>query len=326
MNNVIDIAVALEGKFHVKLIDASSGQVKQHTTFSNLITNAGLNAIGNDLYQAGGLESVGLYALSVGTGSTTPTVGDTTLAGHLAQTTSNGGISTEFGSSASPEYSFMKVTKVFTTGQANGQLTELGFFSPAGTLFNRSLFKDSLGNPTVIQKTSQDILQVIYELRLSGQVSDVTGTFDYSPIGSSTYVLRAQGINSSNQWNNAISRMGVWTPGSNDRIFRATNNTFFNIRTGLNNPATDAASSTAPSTIILGGYTPNTFYRDVTYKWTSLVGNLTSGLSVCVFSPWELSSASSLNRYLYQMQFTSALPKDTTRRLQLSIRFSWNQV
>lgn len=315
----------LSGYYDVKLIDASTQQVKSHLQFSNIITDAGLNAIGAGLYGSG-LSASGLQFIAVGSGSTTPQITDTSLVSEITRTSADGGFAQEVGSNASPEYSFLKVTRVFTTAQANGNLRELGFLSSTSVLFSRSLFKDSLGNPTVITKTAQDILQITYEIRISGPATDVTGTFDYAPLGSSTYTIRPQGINLSNQWNNALVRMGVWTSSSNVLIARASNSTFFNIRTGLNTPATDAASSAAPTTITVASYTAGTFYRDVTYVWRPSDGNLTGGLATFVFSPWELTGAGDLSRYLYQMSFSPALPKTIIRRFELTLRFSWTRV
>jgi hypothetical protein len=326
MNNIeIPVQLNLHGRYHVQLIDAATHNVKTTLTFENVITNAGLNAIGDGSYTSG-LETTGLQFLAVGSGSTTPDITNTTLVNEVTRTSSNGGIASEVGSSASPEYSFLKVTRVFTTAQANANLTELGFVSAGGVLFNRALFKDSLGNPTTIRKTPSDLLQITYELRMTGPQTDVTGTFDYSPIGSSSFTLRPQGINAANQWNNAISRIGVWGYAVNNRVARLSTSTFFNIRTGVNNPSTDGSTTTAPSTITVQSYTNNSFERTVSYVWSTLTGNLASPLSLFVVSPWELTGASDQGRYLYQMLFTPGLPKTTTRKLQINLKYSWNRV
>src|SRR5690606_11810156 len=159
-------AVMVEGYFTVELIHARTGLVKRRLHFRNLITNAGLDALAGGT----GISSLINY-LAVGTGSSEPNYTDTTLNAEVARTNSTGGFADSdamVGSGDLVEYWRRIRTRVFGQNEANGNLAELGFFSAAqgGTMWNRQLFRDELGNPTAITKTNEDQLRVRYEYRV----------------------------------------------------------------------------------------------------------------------------------------------------------------
>src|SRR5690606_35179901 len=137
-------AIAVEGYFTVELIHARTGLVKRRLHFRNLITDAGLDAMAGGV----GISSLINY-LAVGTGSSEPSYTDTTLNAEVARTNNNGGFGDSdavVGSGDLVEYWRRIRTRVFTQAEANGNLTELGFFSAAsgGTMWNRQLFRDEL--------------------------------------------------------------------------------------------------------------------------------------------------------------------------------------
>ena len=315
------IHTGLSGYFHVQLINAETGLIKQELRFKNRLTNGCLDGIGSGLFSIG--LTVGFNALAVGTGNSTPLVTNTSLDNELVRTTSDGGIADVVGSNSSPEYAFVRRTRVFTTAQANGNLRELGFFtSPSGgTLMNRSLFRDSAGNPTTIVKTSQDILVVIYEWRLSAPQNDQTGSLLYfNNTESSNWILRPQGVNQSTHWVIAPLSMGDWID-NDDELAYFSNSTFFNTRTGINTPAGSAGdiTSVTPQT-----YIPGTYQRDVNYQLGILDGNLSGGISLFVFTPWTLNQLD--RRYLYQMSFDPPLLKNNVRQIDFTIRYTWDRV
>ncbi len=66
--------VQIGGYYYVYLIDAETGEVKRELEFPNLITDSGLDFIG----QGTSLDTI-YTTLAVGTSNTTPTVSDTAL-------------------------------------------------------------------------------------------------------------------------------------------------------------------------------------------------------------------------------------------------------
>jgi hypothetical protein len=320
----IDVNMGISGHYYVQLVDAKTGVVKQDLSFPNILTDLFMDGIGSDLFNIGGVGTSAFAILAVGTGNTTPSFTDTGLVSEVARTSASGGIADVFGSNSSPEYGFVRRTKLFTEGEANGTLRELGYFNQAGSvLMNRTLFKDSAGNPTTVIKTAEDLLIVTYEWRLSAPLNDVTGTVSYlNSTQSSSFTLRPQGVNSDTHWLRFTAQMGSWRANANNRLAVFSRDTFFNTRTGLNSPA---LADSAISTIASSSYVTGTYYRDCTYTLASGDGNYAEGISLLVSSPWSSNTGTDL-RYMYQMLFTPVIPKTDVRLLTVTLRYSWSRV
>ena len=322
VDSPISLNFGLSGYFTVQVIDAESGHIKQELQFKNLLTDGCLNGIGNDTFTLG-IGPSGFTHLAVGTGNSTPSTSNTSLDAEISRTNSNGGIADILGANSTPEYGYVRRTRVFTTAQANGNLRELGFFnaSSGGTLLNRALFRDSAGNPTTVTKTSQDVLVVVYEWRLTAPSGDQSGSFSYfNGTQTTSWLLRPQGVNQDTHWVNAVQYIGDWSATANSLAY-FSNSTFFNTRTGLNTPATNTGniSLVTPQT-----YVSNSFQRDVAYRLAVVDGNVAGGIALFVFSPWDSNSVD--RRYLYQMSFTPALLKNDVRQIDVTIRYTWQRV
>lgn len=146
--------------------------------FPNLVTNGGLDRIGSN-------NGAGAYC-QVGTGTTTPTFGDTALANRIAGSNSevSGGTSATI-VAGPPRYSSNISGRRFAAGVATGNLTEVGFgWATTGSLYNRALIRDGSGNPTTITVLADEILDVYLETRF------------YIPTGDGTpFVLTLGGVN-----------------------------------------------------------------------------------------------------------------------------------
>ena len=160
----------VEGYFNVIRRNASTMEVIEETGFfRNLITNAGLNQIAT-----GGP----VRGIAVGTGNAPPLVTDTILQAQRARSTESTATTTPY-STASPYWSAFRVTYRFPEGGASGNLSEVGVLyqdqgaSNPALLFSRSLIKDANGAPTTIQVLSNEILDVVYELRTYLNEADV---------------------------------------------------------------------------------------------------------------------------------------------------------
>lgn len=159
--------------------------------FENLILE-------NGLHQAVIQPHGYLGACSVGTSSVEPNINQTTLGLRIATTTTI--YSTVGGAQSTPPYfGWMRRTFRFATGTAAGTLAEVGVGWSADGMFSRSLIKDSNGNPTTITILSDEILDVIYELRLYAPTNDTVGEV----IGNgTTYTITARPyrVNSNLHW------------------------------------------------------------------------------------------------------------------------------
>lgn len=274
---VLGHTVGLEGLFTVELIHARSGLVKRRLRFRNLITDSGLEAVA-----AGTPLETMLTALAVGTGSSEPSVSDTALEAEIGRTTSNGGFGTTrtmVGSGSLVEYWYRTDTRVFTDSEANGNLAELGFYSSGtgGTLWNRQLFRDELGNPTTITKTNEDQLRVTYELRIYPPMVD---DIDEITVGSQpvTVTTRPYSVTSAPIWGGntsgqgALNRLGA-TSTSGGTLYETDVL-----------PTRDASSPSGTSAGMSSGtvqtHTPGTHYRERECVWNPAAANFATGIGI----------------------------------------------
>ena len=131
---------------------------------SNLITNAGLDSIGTE----GNFDHL-VQFIAVGTGSGAPATTDTALGAEVARTNANLSLTDDVFSFPSTGLQRLVRGVAFDFGAANGNLTEFGGFLAAsgGSTLTRELFRDELGDPVVITKTSDVQLVLDYTLDLS---------------------------------------------------------------------------------------------------------------------------------------------------------------
>lgn len=161
-------------KFTAVRIDKETGQ--EHKTdltgwFDNLIVDTGLE------YVSATPGNAILGACAVGTGSTAPANGDSSLNAQLA-ITNNSTSDTQSIVAGPPSYGSRVTVWRFAQGAAAGNITEVGVFSAvsSGTMWSRALILDGTGAPTTITVTSIDFLDVTYELREYIPTGDFTGS------------------------------------------------------------------------------------------------------------------------------------------------------
>ena len=310
-------ALGFEGHFTVELVHAPSGLVRRRLEFRNVITDAALNYIGTAPIH----ETINF--LAVGTGSTPPATTNVSLEAQLGgRTSSNGGYADSYGtnSSAAPPYQYCRRTRVFVEAEANGNLTELGFFSAAtgGTMFNRQLFRDAGGVPTTITKTNTDQLRVTFEWRLIAPADDVTGEITLSGPGTvHQFTSRAQRNLVGGTWAkgspggwSAVEQLGYW--GINNRM-TANNATALAATTGYQSKANYINSASAA----LAAYTSGSLFRESTYTFEPNQGTIN-------VSGAEFGYAGNADSF-FQSLITPAIPKTDTRRLVLGMRMSWGR-
>lgn len=303
--------VGISGHFVVDVIDAKTGDIKQHLDFPNLLTDGLMNALGNGSLRLGNAFT----HLDVGSGSAIPQVTDTSLQASLGvRTNFAGGVADVTLNNTTPEYTYRRITRVFTESQVNGNLTELGFWSAAsgGTLTNRSLFKDSAGNATTVIKTASDILRVQYEYRLYAPQFDVTDTISINGIPT-VYTIRPQRVQNLAGWSILLDDFGSWNPYS-----LVHDSDTLQLRTGLNDatPNNNASSSLTP-------YSAGTFYRDLTITVLPTVGNYTSGFGLFTYNLFRQGIDTTT---LWQMQLLPRVIKTSDQQFQITIRQSWSRV
>lgn len=306
-NNLVTLTTELAGRFRLRkgvvMPDGSEKITGGTDWFDNLITDRGMNAIGE---LASGTAPL-LVACQVGTGSATPTFADTTLSNRIATTT----IVTSTNSSivvGPPRYGRRTIVFRFAQGVAAGNLTEVGISYEAtanGLLYSRALIQDASGNPTVLTVLPTEFLDVEYETRLYIPTGD--SPFNILVGGTPTVVTGRVALNGdANSWCNFIPRLNN------------TGGTFF--RQFLYSGALGAESSEPSGPIGLGtGYTPtmatyvpDSYYRDYECSYGINDGN---GNIRCVMQKTTMGA--------FQFEYNPVIPKDNTKQMTLRFRHSW---
>lgn len=177
--------VELAGEY--RLVINRNGEEIDTGWFPNLITNLGLEGIGNNFSGAGS----GVKFCRIGTGTTTPAFTDQQLVNQLAVSpsgpTSQAGVN-----EGAPNYSYLATYQyVFAQGAVVGNMTEIGVGATAtgNSLFSRALILDGSGSPTTITLLAIDQLTVYYRLRWYPPLGDASGTLVLSGV-SYPYTIR----------------------------------------------------------------------------------------------------------------------------------------
>lgn len=299
--------VRIGGYYYVYLIDAETSEVKRELEFPNLITDAGLDIIGN------GTSLDTIYStLVVGIGSAIPAVSDTVLENEIGSTTNSDGQSDVDGFEISPvEFAFRRRTRQFGQSEVNGNLRELGW-TIDGVVANRTLFKDVNGNPTTVIKTDRDLLKIVYEYRVFAPLNDVTGTFTFTLSSASVaYTIRPQSVTRPNGWNSFLSSMG-----SNASEARVHESNAFTDRTVNNDPS----PKTSEDSSSLSPYVDGTFFRDIEYSWGFTDANFGSQINLVTWSNWNTTG-----ELTWQMHLSSSIEKNVNNRMVMGFRHRWTR-
>lgn len=282
--------------------------------FDNLMLDAGLERLGT-----GGV----LGRCAVGTDSTAPNVSQTALVGFLASTTTIN--ATSRGVAPDQSYVFVRFTYRFAEGVAAGNLSEVGVGWANDAMFSRALIKDDLGDPTTITVLSDELLDVIYEVRIYPDLSDKVFNVD---ISGATYefTLRPchvnpwEGIAAANEgkWGYELSEFltgGFVSTGGSLRTAQAfsTNATLREYWQETNGGTSLGGPGMAGRGFITA-YETASLERKIRYTFGLDSGSSPFG-GITFFS--RCGS--------YQSVIDPPIPKDHTKVLTLDLTFSWGR-
>ena len=304
------------GYYRVK-VRRGDGSIRLDTGwFSNLITNAGLDMIGAFWGGYNQYTYAFPYLCAVGTGTTTPSITDTQLTTQVGVWPNTSGYGPSFNSTyvaGPPSYWSLTYTYVFNQGQIVANISEIGTGAYAtSSAVNITTFSHALimsgGTPTTISLTSQDILEVTFELRV---YLNTTDTAYSTTISGTSYSgnIRMSHISSTNTNRNGIYPLDTQSSGVSSYLFGAVYNG--SIGTVTQDPT---GASTSIGTMSLGSYTPGSYTRSIISNSTISQANLSGGISAimieCSLGAWQLS-------------VTPAIPKDNTKIMTLNFAVSW---
>jgi nucleoside recognition membrane protein YjiH len=139
----------LVGELHI-VLTAETGEVKKDVVVPNLVVSVGKNFVASALIAS---SPTPFSNMAVGTGTTTPALGDTTLTSELYRNA--------FNPAASTSGNVATFTGTYGAGVATGALTEAGLFnsatSGAGTMMSHVTF-------AVVNKAATDSLTITWTI------------------------------------------------------------------------------------------------------------------------------------------------------------------
>lgn len=286
--------------------------------FKNTVLNVGLDqlALARHVFPISQSASAIRY-LNVGTGSTEPAVAQTGLTTWLASTTSfYGDISWDYsvgdvGTSA-PCWKSGQRTFAFAIGGCTGNLTELGLSNASNSsYYNRQLFRDGIGDPTVITVAADEGLRVTVKSSMYSTLA-VDGTAD------GTFLLDSVSTAAT-----TTQLGGVWLTGTTTTSYNMPG--YIGSATGGNafaRIATDTGSFVGATSVNVATYTSGNFYRDVTLKWSpgTFVGDW-KRLDTRFYYTDALAGGSP-----FRVVLTTAETIADTQEITITLRRSWGRV
>lgn len=300
----------LEVRRHGKLI---------HDTgwFDNLITNAGLEALGE-------AKAPARFCM-VGTDNTAPANTNTALGAQVAfqdgASASSAGVVT-----SSPRYGWARRTYVFPQGAVIGNVAEVGVGWNSSAVFSRSLV-----SPT-ISLLAIDQLTVVYELRMYLPTSNATGsvviggtTYNYTIRPAFAASVNTAGTGNGMGWAPALLALTASTRNWSNSVnpcesYGAPAVIQTNVETdsikqtdgGTNSP--NSGVSGRPDTVTSAAYAAGSLSCQFTMTWGVTKGNDTSGIRAFIYNGLFGT---------YQCVLDGTIPKDNTKTLSMTWSQTW---
>ena len=317
MQPIIELKSEIEGIIKLEIIK-EDGTLKEaeglNTPFYNLITDAGLDALGGGYMLTGGGGGAFRYC-GVGTGSTTPTVSDTALAAQTGSASDSGDTPNSVQYTVEPYYSQHQAVYTFAVGAVSGNLTEIGFFSAesGGTMWSRALIKDSGGNPTTLTLLATEQLKVTYTVRRYIPTS-LTGSFTLNTNGTNSTINYT--ITPANISDSSVS----WVTGkaicdARENVYAYETSTLESITSSPSGSPSGTTSTTANS------YTQGSFISGITVTASLGVYNFTTGIGSISF----FTSRPGTSYAGYQCSFSPKIMKTASQTLTIGIKLSWGR-
>lgn len=285
--------------------------------FGNLITNYGLDQLGANWNDQ-------LAYCRLGTGNTAPAFTDTNLVAQVGSTTTVGLGQTQ-GTAVDSSYLYRRTSRRFAAGSVSGvNLAEVGmsFAASGANLFSRALLKDTGGTPTTITLASDEVLDVIYELREYITNADVVVNATIDGV-STTVTMRPHAWPTGTAWTGKAGNIGK---GILPYYMRDSTTTLGTIETQptaatqLNN-----AGSGNANPVPWDAYVNGTYSRGATLNLTLTVGNYATGVGAIQVTNDGSWWTDNMPPSAWSWGFNPKLNKTSSRTAQVKFGFTWGR-
>jgi len=266
--------------------------------FDNLVLDNGLNRIGS-----GGIMSTAV----VGSGNTTPANAQSTLAALVGSTTTTQGSDIK-GTDLANGFAYCRRTFRFAAGVAAGNLAEVGIGWASNNLFSRTLIRDGGGTPTTVTVLSDEVLDLVYELRVYWPTTDNVTTVD---IGGTTYTVTVR-----------ASDVDQWAEGTSMFAYLLGNGITNGIQDVLGyGPGTLGGVTDGPGGSFLNRPSTTGFDGSYVNNSNERLFKTIAGLSDITSSIGSFNLITPLG--MYKMGFSPSIPKTASNILTINFKLSW---
>lgn len=295
---------SVAGKYKLT-VRKPDGEVRLETDwFDNLITNKGL-----DNYFASGISSVMTYC-HVGSGTSTPTVTQTSLDNRIMSTSTRSS-STQSANGSAPYESTSIATYRFAAVGGATNISEIGV-SPStdnlgASLTSRALILDVSGSPITISLNTGEVLDATYALSMYPSL--YAGDYSHTAVISGntyTFTWRAGSVGNPRFWN---PEGGM---GSTAMASTVAN-------TGLT-AITSVPYAGVYSQATIGSYTNGNYYNTLSYFFDLNDGNFANGINAIGIGGGNGFGAPSV--FTYQCGVSPSIPKLSTQTLSYTVNAS----
>lgn len=308
MNEIASLHSQMSGEFRMIANQGTDREIDSGW-MKNLVLDSGLDRIGS------GNRGMWDYCC-VGTGTTAPANGQSSLVTYLASVARTSYVGNNLG--ASTYASQFNAVYTFAQGAVTGNIAEfgVGWASGGSGLFSRCLIIDGGGSPTTITLTSIDQLTVYYRLTITPVITDSTGTLT---LNATSYPYTARQANIGTAFLNSGDPFINWIGGNLASGGHSAYPAGTAIGAITSAPSGTVFDSTGAS-VSLATYTNGNFYRDATITVPPTAWNATGGIGAIQMVFANTNTVANM-----QYAFSTAIPKTNTYTISLTFRSSWGR-
>lgn len=294
------------GRFNMIVRKAATDEIVNETGwFNNCVLNQGLDYMATNTW---------FNYCKIGTGNSAPVETQTSLDKFFAVSSNTS--TTDYGTSSNaPYYKYLRQTFRFAAGTFNNTTISEVAIAYTGTkdalgIWNRALIKDNNGQNTTITLLSDEVLDVVCEVRLYMDTSDIISNLDLYDRNNnliSSHTLTVRPMNISN-----YASYIVYAVSSSCGIYYAFSGSIGNV----NSMPSTSISGTASTTV--GAYVSGSYKLDFTSVFSLTSGNGT--IKAFCSAGYIYNGA-----HVFQIGIDPAIKKTSDQTLTIKGTLSWGR-
>lgn len=285
-----------------------------------------------DLMSGGTVDNMTFCRL--GTGNNPPSTADVALQAQVGSSNTAAPTGAASGFGTGNEYAYRRKAYRFAAGVVSGlNLTEVGVgATSSGTILTRALLKDMSGVPTVISLAADEVLDVIYELRLyadtntkttTEMIDGISTTVDLYPIG---WGIVGSGSSVRAPWSPVSPLIGSAICGTNNSA-GAVVMAWLPLENAPD-PAVPPTGFKPTNPIAWAAYVPGSFTRSFVITFTLTEANFPSGIGGFTYGcsgSSGVTPTAGVGVGQWGLAFNPKIQKDSTKTVSFSSSISWGR-